>query len=147
MKVALRTHCMDFVTPLRAWDTDRSWRWCQCDHMGVRWRDGALGLLEVTALHGPDHVRVLGMANTFLDQAIVGNVGLYGTDPGEEWRLLHDTVCEEIPDSYLFHETRRHCWAAIIAVGDTGDVTFVNYSAAWTQRPSPASSTDRAPQS
>lgn len=138
VKVALCVHCTDFVTPLRTWQTDRSWRWCQCAHTGVRWRDGARGLLEVTSLHGPDQVRVLGLNNLFLQLATA--------DPparAEWWRELHTAAASAVEPGYLFHAERRACWACVVRVGESSDVTFVGYGQALAES-APAGSTDRA---
>lgn len=121
-KAAVCIACMDIVSPRRAWRTDRSWRWCECDHTGVRWRDGDRGLLEVTSLHGPDGVRVLGLNNLFLLEALrtsgEGNDG---------WRAWHEATCEQVEPHYLFHKDKRNCWALIVRVGASGDVTFIEY--------------------
>lgn len=122
-KAALCVACSDIVSPLRDWQGDRSWRWCQCGHAGVRWRDGDRGLLEVTSLYGPASVRVLGLSNSFLIMAVA--------DPpsdAEAWRDLHATCAAEVDPHYLFHASRRACWALVIRPGETGDVTFVPYA-------------------
>jgi len=123
-KVALCANCWDIVSPRRAWKTDRSWRWCECDHTAVRWRDGNRGLLEVTSSHGPTGVRILGLNNSFLEPAV--NVGHALKD--EEWRVLHQDACRLLEPYYLFHTDKRACWALVVAVGGSGDVTFVPYA-------------------
>jgi hypothetical protein len=127
-KAALCTHCWDIVSPRRAWQTDRSWRWCECDHSGVRWRDGAKGLVEVTSLHGPDGVRVLGINNQFLECAVSSNP--YADDglrSAEQWRNLHELASERVEPHYLFHRDRRNCWALVVRPEESGDVSFVQY--------------------
>jgi hypothetical protein len=69
-KAALCVACTDIVSPRRAWETDRRWRWCECDETGARWRDGTKGLLEVTSLRGSAGVRVIGINNLFLQAAV-----------------------------------------------------------------------------
>jgi hypothetical protein len=131
MKAAVCVRCVDLVAPIAAWKTNRSWRWCQCDQTGVRWLDGRLGLLEVTAHGGPNDVRILGLNNAFLQPAVAGiRSFMTGDDEDEEWRILHDLVCEKTPSNYLFSESRRECWAIVFAVGETGDVTFVDWMTA-----------------
>jgi hypothetical protein len=128
-KAVICVHCSDIVSPRRDWQADRSWRWCECDHAGVRWRDGARGLLEVTAVHGPDYVRVLGINNLFLQAAVSANP--YSTDGGrtfEQWRALHDLACDRVETNYLFHRGKRNCWALVVRVGESGDVTFIDYA-------------------
>lgn len=121
-KAAYCTHCSDIFSPCRDWTANRAWRWCQCDHAAVRWLDGARGQLEVTAVHGPEYVRVLGLNNAFLEAA-AGPLG--ATLTAEEWRVLHARCAEVVQPYYLFHESNRACWALVVAVGESGDVTFV----------------------
>jgi hypothetical protein len=122
-KAALCVHCSDIVSPHRYWQADRLWRWCECDSVGVRWRDGERGLLEVTALHGPEGVRVIGINNQFL----VAAVQTGSTMTADEWRVLHDASTEMVDPHYLFHKERRACWALVVRVGESGDVTFVPF--------------------
>lgn len=124
-KAAICTHCWDIVAPRREWRTDRSWRWCECDHMGIRWRDGAAGLVEVTAMHGPAHLRVLGLNNGFVATAIQAPPG-----DAEGWRDLHAASCETVGPGYLFHVGRRACWALLVRPGESGDVIFTDYAVA-----------------
>jgi hypothetical protein len=125
-KAALCTHCYDIIGPFRDWETNRAWRWCQCDHMGVRWLDGDKGLLEVTAMHGQAHVRVIGLNNAFLTWAVERPLA-----DAEGWRALHDASCAQAAGTgYLFGADRRACWALVVRVGESGDITFVDYAAA-----------------
>ncbi len=142
-KAVICTHCMDILAPYRDWQTNRGWRWCQCGHAASRWRDGARGLLEVTALHGPQYVRVLGLMNSFLEAAVAGRPWGEPESVHEEWRLLHDQACEDVPEHYLFNESKRQCWAVVIRPNETGDVTFVDYADAANDT-TPGSSTDRS---
>jgi hypothetical protein len=123
-KAALCTHCFDIIAPFRDWQTNREWRWCQCDHMGVRWREGARGLIEVTAMHGEQHVRVIGLNNSFLEAAV------QMTLTNDEWRMLHDASVDAVEPHYLFHKDRRACWALVVRAGESGDVTFVDWAEA-----------------
>ncbi len=125
-KAALCCCCADLVSPYASCQSDRRWRWCQCDELGVRWRDGERGLLEVTALHGPDYVRVVGVNNLFLQAAVsIPPGGGYRTP--EQWRALHDLACDRVEPHYLFHKDNRACWALVVRIGESGDVTFVPY--------------------
>lgn len=121
MKAALCVTCSDIVTPFRDWQANREWRWCQCDHVGVRWRDGAKGLLELASLHGAEYVRALGFNNAFLIDGVKG----YGM--AEDWRKLHEGTCRVIDPHYLFHSDRRNCWAVITAIGESGDVFLIPF--------------------
>lgn len=129
-KAALCAQCFDIVSPLSAWRTNRDWRWCQCDQMAVRWREGNRGLIEVTAFNGPDHVRVLGLNNMFLEYAVLS---VPKHDDGfsfADWRQLHEESVSKIEPSYLFHEGKRACWALVVRPGESGDVFFVDYAEA-----------------
>ncbi len=135
-KAAICTVCMEIFSPWPDWETNRKWRWCHCQHTGVRWRDGQQGLLEVTSLHGKTGVRVLGLNNSFLLQAIA--------DPPEDglgWRQLHRTTALTTPDHYLFYAGRRSCWALVVRPGESGDITFIEFGTAWAEASPPASST------
>lgn len=123
-KAVLCVHCYDILAPFRDWQTSRAWRWCQCDHAGVRWADGAKGLVEVTAVHGPDYVRVIGLNNAFLDLAVHARY----TEGG--WRKMHELTCAEVAANYLFHADNRNCWALVVRPGESGDVTYVDWMAA-----------------
>lgn len=128
MKAAVCIDCSDILTPYHDWETNRKWRWCACGHMSTRWQDGRLGIIEVTAMHGLDHVRVLGLNNLFLFEG----ARLLVRHPDAWWRKLHEQSCdnEHIEPHYLFNEARRNCWAVLIRVGETGDVVFVPYKEA-----------------
>ena len=133
-KAALCVDCFDIVSPRRAWQVDRSWRWCECENTAVRWRDGAKGLIEVTSLHGPDGVRVLGLSNLFLERAVQDPQSRGGL-MAQDWRELHDACAKHIEPHYLFHADNRACWALVVRVGESGDVTFVPYGQAQAETP------------
>lgn len=124
-KAALCVSCSDILAPYRDWQTDRRWRWCQCDGMAVRWRDGTRGLIEVTSLGGPEHVRVIGLSNMFLQEAVARQ-----TPGGAWWRQLHENCAEVTEPHYLFSKENRNCWALVVRVGESGDVDFVDYETA-----------------
>lgn len=121
-KLALCMECLDMVSPFRNWKSNRDWRWCQCGSTATRWRDGGQGLIEVTARDGRSAVRVVGLNNAFLTNALL--------DPPPDpagWRQLHDTQCRVVPATYLFHEARRACWALVVRPGESGDVFYVEF--------------------
>jgi hypothetical protein len=129
-KVALCISCSDIIAPYHHWQTDRRWRWCQCDGMAVRWRDGSRGLIEVTSLAGREYVRVIGLNNMFLEQAVGRQ-----TPGGAWWRQLHEDCAELVEPHYLFSKENRNCWAAVVRVDETGDVTFIDYQSARREPP------------
>lgn len=138
-KAALCTVCADIVSPHRAWQTDRTWRHCECGQMGVRWRDGDRGLLDVTAVHGPDTILVLGLNNMFLGAALQD-----AASTPRDWRDLHTATCEQVEPNYLFHVDRRNCWALLTRVGDSGDIIYVDQAEV---DAAPGNSADRVPSS
>lgn len=118
--------CSDFVAPFRAWQTNRAWRWCQCGEAGVRWRNGEAGLLEVTNRRDDrGAVRVIGIANTFLEAAI-----LQPNRQPNGWRDLHQAVTEQVGSHYLFHAAQRACWVVVLRPGESRDAAFVSYAEA-----------------
>jgi hypothetical protein len=124
LKAAFCVNCTDIIAPYRAWRKNPGWRWCVCEHVGVRWRDGEKGLLEVASQDGPEGLRVLGFSNTFL------SLGTQHSGTFEEWRQLHEWSCQELDPHYLFHASKRACWALIIRPGETSDVFLIDYDAA-----------------
>lgn len=124
-KAMVCTECSDIVAPSRHWQTSRAWRWCECGGAGVRWRDGSAGVLEVTSAAGRQGVRVLGLANSFLNAAVAEPPA-----DAQGWRALHAQACGNIPPYYLFHADRRSCWALVVRPGESGDVIFIDYAEA-----------------
>jgi hypothetical protein len=113
------------------------WTWCAdpCAHSAVRWRDGAKGLLEVTSLHGPEGVVVIGLHNRFFE-----GLAVEGLQP-DGWRDLHERVTRDLSDGYLFHRNNRDCWAVLTRVGQSNDVFFMGYGEAWQTRVLPPGAT------
>lgn len=124
-KALLCVACVDVLSPWRDWQTNPSWRWCQCGLAGVRWVDGRTGLIAVTSANGQDGVRVLGLDNGFLLPGITAGFGM-----DEDWRVLHQEATTSAPNQYLFNDTRRACWAVIVKVGQSGDVVWVPWGEA-----------------
>lgn len=134
-KAAICTQCSDIVAPYRAWQTDRRWRLCQCSQMMTRWQDGARGLIEVTAMGGPEQVRVLGLNNMFLGAAVDDGRTLAPVMDDAGWRGLHDACATVVETNYLFHKDRRACWALVVRIDASGDIIYVPWIDAWTYAP------------
>lgn len=130
-KAAICTHCWDIVSPFRDWQTNRAWRWCLCQHAACRWRDGDRGLLEVSALHGKDYVRVLGLNNSVLIASFQQLLPMNDA----WWRQTHQASTELVAPSYLFHKDRRDCWALLIRVGESGDVFWIDHNKVFAETP------------
>lgn len=79
---------------------------------------------------------MIGFSNMFLQAAVAG------WRMGEEWRDLHTQCAQQVEPGYLFHANRRDCWAVIVRVGESGDVTFVP----GVRNTTPATQADRADQ-
>lgn len=82
-KAVMCTTCGQIVGPRPRQEQWETWTWCAdpCAHTAVRWRDGYKGLLEVTSLHGPEGVAVIGLHNEFLGALAVTRI---------EWRYLDE---------------------------------------------------------
>lgn len=119
------TICSQVIGPR---SRDQEWTWCAepCIHTAVRWRDPMRGLLEVTSLHGPDGVLVIGLHNAF----ILAGASQLGR---KAWRELHDRVTADA-EGYLFHRDNRDCWAVVVRPGESNDVFFMPYAEAWADR-------------
>lgn len=120
-KLAMCLDCSDIVMPYPDSDVTKEWRHCYCRRCSVAWEDGKLGKLLVGHSRGRNHVRVIGMNNLFLYSDETVNIG-----DDNDWKQRHAETSAKCGDHYLFHHTRRDCWACIIAVGQTGDVSFVD---------------------
>lgn len=120
MKAVLCTQCADVVAPYTAPCWSRSWRWCQCGAVATRWRDGDAGVIEVGSAFGPQHIRVIGFNNLFLGAACMPPERTH-----EQWRALHGWAAGEVGTGYLFHTTRRNCWAVVIDIDETTDVIYI----------------------
>ena len=123
-KAIICTACNQVVGPRS--NGSKQWNFCSppCMHSGVRWRDPQKGHLEVTSLHGPHGVLIIGLHNGMLHTAMSRH-----TD--EQWREIHTDLTKA--PGYLFDESKRACWAVALKVGDSNDVWFEPYQPAWDQ--------------
>lgn len=129
-KAIMCTTCGQIVGPRPR--TQEVWTWCSdpCVHSAVRWRDGAKGLLEVTSMHGPEGVVVIGLHNAFIAQ-----LGAATALSDEQWRTTHRMVTDA--PGYLFDKSKRDCWAVLTRVGQSNDVFFMPYQEVWNTRVTP----------
>lgn len=131
-KAAMCLTCGQIIGP-RPRQADWSiWTWCAkpCMHSAVRWRDGQAGVLEVTSLHGKEDVVVVGLHNGMFGALSKSTFENPLSDA--EWRAAH-ALCTNAP-GYLFDKSRRECWAALVRVGESNDVWFVEYGLAWQEK-------------
>lgn len=120
MKALICVTCSDVLAPYN-FRNGNKWRVCQCGCSAVRWRDTLAGHLEVSNVESPRSVRVMGMHNGFLMDAVHAHIG----DHEAHKRAHNDAI--NAP-GYLFDRTRRECWACIFRPGETNDVFFVDWN-------------------
>lgn len=123
-KAAMCLSCQQIIGPRSSTAESSAWTWCAdpCLHTGVRWRDAATGLLEVTSLRGAGNVAVIGLHNSMF-------YGLmHGPHSSAYWRDMHELVTDA--PGHLFDRSRRNCWAVLIRPGQSNDVFFMPYAAA-----------------
>lgn len=119
MKVLLCTLCLD----IRALDPEGAWTGCRCGNSEARWLDVDVGSVRCRA-KDQSRLRVIGMNNTFL---LAGSKGpsyadLKVTDRWAWWRKLHDLATHA--EGLIFDHDKRACWATILKVGDTPDISW-----------------------
>lgn len=126
MKLLLCGECMD----IRAPHPEGEWTACRCGNAEARWANPSTGQLRVRAKH-QCHVRVIGMNNMMI-WAALGEAGLPSIPKlprpkdNDEWRKAHADICSGAK-GYIFHDDFRACWAAIMSVGETGDVKWESW--------------------
>lgn len=94
---------------------------CECGNVAAWWVDPRRGTLKVHA-KDRDEVRVIGMHNGFLGAT-------WADEPKRThaaWKTTHDYITARASDGYIFHENQRGCWACIVRVGDTSDITWAD---------------------
>ena len=119
-KALVCAKCMD----IRGLDPDSEWTTCYCGACSARWVDPLKGTVRVRA-SDKTLPRILGLNNRFFIQAVRGLSHEQMVAAGgqwEAWRKLH-TDATEAP-GYIFDKALRSCWACVIKVGETGDVTW-----------------------
>lgn len=122
-KALLCLPCGDLVCPYGQWRRHGEWRWCECGEAGIRWADGSPGTVEVCANLGVDQIRVFGASTAYLEPAVRTGSNLA---PGM-WRELHRLTTGLVDDRYLFHDSRRGCWAVIVHPDDSDEIIVTSY--------------------
>lgn len=112
MKLAICSICDQVFS----FPSDGSWGNCACGNVQIRWSDAQKGLVKVKASN-PDLVRIMGIHNQFLREAIadLSNLG---------WRAVTKDICENQSEGYLFDKNRRNCPVVIVRVGETDDISW-----------------------
>ncbi len=125
MKALLCGKCFD----VRALDPHGGWTSCHCGNMSARWLDPQAGTVKVKA-RIRSVARIIGMNNSFLRKAIYGFDHQEMVEAGgqwEAWRKLHEE-CTHAP-GYIFDESKRACWACIVQVNETRDISWEDEAA------------------
>jgi hypothetical protein len=99
--------------------TDHPWTYCDCKQMAARWLNPDAGTVQVLAMV-PDHAFIIGMNNRFLTGAVM-TIMKHSADDSN-WRGLHEEVTKA--PGYVFDASHRNCWAAVLRVGETKDVSW-----------------------
>ncbi len=97
-----------------------AWVSCACGMTRARWIDPYAGTAEfkVPPLRTtPFKCFLLGLNNRVLEPALRGELGMF-----QDFREAHDLATEA--PNYIFDKGRAGCWAVIVRVGSTGDVTW-----------------------
>lgn len=120
MKALICGVCVD----IRALEPEGKWTICRCGNMQARWVDPNKGTVRVVA-QDRSRAFILGMNNHFLLTAVRGLSQEYmvaAGGQGEAWRKLHEEATEA--PGYIFDKAKRACWACIVKVGETGDISW-----------------------
>jgi hypothetical protein len=120
VKALVCVKCLD----IRALDPKGAWTACRCGNCEARWLDPDKGTVRVKALDQLA-VRILGLNNHYLINGARGPTHMAMVEAGgqwEWWRKLHDEATNA--PAYIFDKSRRSCWATIVKVGETNDITW-----------------------
>jgi hypothetical protein len=105
--------CGDIRTP----DPNGEVTYCRCGNTGARWEDPKRGIFKMRA-RDRRYARVIGIHNGLLE---IGMDVLRLSD--SDWRTAHEFAVRSA-DGYVFHESRRACWVAVLAPGQSADTSF-----------------------
>jgi hypothetical protein len=120
LKLLICTACSD----IRALDPKCAWTTCRCGACSAKWVDPSAGTVVVRA-DDRRLPRILGLNNAFLIPACRGMEWAEIQDCGGRdaaWRKRHKESTNA--PGYLFDESRRECWACVIQVGESNDVSW-----------------------
>ena len=94
------------------------WRICKCGITSGHWVDPYRGTAEFRK--SPEALQysyILGLNNHLLSPALRGELGMF-----EDYRKAHDRATKA--PNHVFDESRANCWAVVIKVGRTSDVSW-----------------------
>lgn len=113
-----------YCTDIRSLDPSGAWTTCRCGNTEARWLDPNAGTVKVRARHR-EHARIIGVNNSFLIKGYKGFTHEEMVAAGgqwEAWRKLHDQATDA--PGYIFDKSKRACWACIVQVNETNDITW-----------------------
>lgn len=116
MKAIFCGACFD----IRALDPDCAWVECRCGNMKAKWLDPHSGTVTVKAKNR-SMARMIGLNNMFLQAAFRFRYDQPATTSAD-WKTAHQLAT--IAPGYIFDEAVRGCWACIIQVGQTNDISW-----------------------
>jgi hypothetical protein len=115
MKVLLCGVCGD----IRAFD-EGVFTPCKCRRMAAKWVDASRGTVQVIAKNR-DKARIIGMNNHMITAAL--SMPHTAMDYGaSKWKQLHAEATQA--PGYIFDDSIRGCWACIVKIGVTNDITW-----------------------
>lgn len=110
VKALFCTVCFD----IRALDPRGDWTHCRCGNVSAKWLDSARGTVSVQA-GIRDKARIIGFNNQMLQASVEAH-------DNEGWKRMHDEATDA--KGYIFDKAMRGCWACILRVSETGDITW-----------------------
>lgn len=114
MKAFLCGYCAD-IQALQS-----EWRTCKCGVTSAHWVDPFRGTAEFRQPAPPadgSHCFLLGLNNHLLAPALRGELAMF-----EDFRAAHERATDA--PNHVFDKSRANCWAVIVRVGQTSDVTW-----------------------
>lgn len=95
------------------------WRSCKCGQTRARWIDPKCGTAEFTVPEDGvvNQSFVLGLNNHLLVPAMEGRLGMF-----QDFRDAHERAT--YAPEHVFDKSRAACWAVVIRVGATRDVSW-----------------------
>lgn len=95
------------------------WRACVCGKTEARWVDARKGTAEFKdpGPHDRRYCFLLGLNNHLLVPALRGELAMF-----QDFRAAHERATHA--PGYIFDREKADCWAVVVRVGQTSDVTW-----------------------
>ncbi len=95
------------------------WRTCACGAISAHWVNPHTGTAEFKASEtNKRYGFLLGLNNNLLVPALRGELAMF-----QDFRAAHEQATKA--PNHIFDESRASCWAVVVRVGTTSDVTWV----------------------